>query len=340
MKQKRFILLLTLVISFMLLLSAGSVMAEWGMVTTSEEANNAQIVNAVLDVKPSLVYQRTRYDTGGVSLRNQQYGAITIGSIPPDAKVVKAYLYWMWASMAAPVGGLHNQVLFKRISPSLFPAGLAMATMTGLPVGSGLDPCWLGGSNYVYRADVTALVAGAGLSGGGVYLVALKPGSAGSFDRSDPWGLPGSVAPLAEGASLVVVYQHTTEPMGTVRIYDVGLAGNMFGAVLAYNLTGLPAGGTLSLWDTIGGDGQAGASRLATIASETTTIDLVPVAGPGSPYNDSNWNGSDGRPLPQLWDTHGHDVGLKIGAAGSVAVNFTSGGDCLVPAANVTLTFP
>ncbi|MBI4714845.1 MAG: hypothetical protein HY760_02720 [Nitrospirae bacterium] len=339
------IFLRRVIVVFSLFLWTGNVGAEWGMPPATVDGIQNPAVK-VEDIKPALAFKQARYDTGGVALRNQQYGTITIGSIPPDSKVVKAYLYWMWASMAAPVGGLHDQVLFKRISPTLMPGGLLMATMVGVSVGSGLDPCWLGSSNYVYRADVTALVAGAGLSGGGVYLVGLKPGSAGSFDRSDPWGPPGAVAPLAEGASLVVIYQNGTEAMGTVRLYDVGLAGNMFMDVLDYNLVGLPAGGTLSLWDTIGGDGQVGSSRLAIplAATETTTLDLVPVAGPvvpgGSTYNDSNWNGSDGRPLPQLWDTHGHRVDLPIGAAGSVAVNFTAGWDCLVPAANVTLTFP
>lgn len=325
------------IVSSLILFYAGVTSAEWGLPTTSHEINNSSTLN-LGNIKPRGTFTTSRYDTGGVSLRNQKYGTITIGSIPPDSAVVKAYLYWMWASLPAPVAGLHNQVIFKRIDPALGPTVI----VTGVAVGSGADPCWLGNSNYVYRADVTSQVAGVGLSGGGVYLVGLKPGSAGSFDRSDPWGPPGAIAPLAEGASLVVIYKNDKEAMGTVRIYDVGLAGNMFSTALSYNLVGLPIGGTLSLWDTIGGDGQIGASRLAipVAATETTTIDLVPVAGPGSTYNDSNWNGSDGRPLPQLWDTHGHKVDLPIGAAGSVAVNFTAGWDCLVPAANVTLTFP
>jgi hypothetical protein len=114
----------------------------------------------------------------------------------------------------------------------------------------------------------------------------------------------------------------------------------MFNDALTYDLTDLPVGGTLSLWDTIGGDGQTGFGRLASVGGKTTTIDGVPIAGPGSPYNDSDWNGSDGRPLPQLWDTHGHQVDLPIGASGSVTVGYTSPGDCLVPVANITLSYP
>lgn len=308
-------------------------MAEWGVMTTESEALTAA-PQALGDIKPRIIFQRARYATAGVPLRNHQLGTITLSGIPPGSKVLKAYLYWMWASLAAPTPA-HTVVNFKRVEP--LPGG-PMVAAPGALVGTGADPCWLGPSNFVYVSDVTPQVTGAG-----VYAVVLSAASGASFNGSDPWGLPGPVAPLAEGASLVVVYQNTIEPMGTVRIYDVGLAGNMALGALAYNLVGLPPGGILELWDTIGGDGQIGASRLPSMATEITTIDGSPVAGPGSAYNDSDWNGSDGKPIPQLWDDHGHDIKLKIGAGGFSTVSFTSlpgVPDCWVPAANVTLTSP
>lgn len=327
-------LFFTVVFSFAIFFIFNSeiVRAEWGAVTTESEALTA--APAVLDVKPKFTFQQSRYATAGVPLRNHQLGTITLSGVPPGSKVVKAYLYWIWASLAVPTPA-HSNVTFKRVEP--LPGGPAVPAV-GVAIGTGPDPCWIGPSNYVYRADVTPQVTGSG-----VYAVILSPASGASFDGSDPWGPPGAVAPLAEGASLVVVYQNAIEPMGTVRIYDVGLAGNMAMGALSYNLLGLPPGGTLQLWDTIGGDGQIGSSRLPTLATELTTIDGVPVAGPGSAYNDSDWNGADGKPIPQLWDDHGHDVRLKIGAAGSSLVSFTSLAgvpDCWVPAANVTLTFP
>ena len=42
----------------------------------------------------------------------------------------------------------------------------------------------------------------------------------------------------------------------------------------------------------------------------------------------SDWDGADGLTLPQLWDTHTHEV--RIGNAVS-RVDYIGGSDCLVP---------
>ena len=76
------------------------------------------------------------------------------------------------------------------------------------------------------------------------------------------------------------------------------------------------------------------------VANEDTRINGVPVAGPGSDSNDSDWNGDDSTPIPSLWDTAGHDITsatpagtatLKVSVAGPSG----SGVDCLTPIANV-----
>jgi len=42
--------------------------------------------------------------------------------------------------------------------------------------------------------------------------------------------------------------------------------------------------------------------------SEITTIGGPAFAGPGSAYWDSDWNGSSGLPVPELWDDTGPDI--------------------------------
>ncbi len=50
------------------------------------------------------------------------------------------------------------------------------------------------------------------------------------------------------------------------------------------------------------------------------------------PVASSDWDGSDGWPLVQLWDTHTHNVKLS----GTVSsVRYQASGDCLVPVAFV-----
>ncbi len=167
----------------------------------------------------------------------------------------------------------------------------------------------------------------------------LLPGASGSTGGEDPWTLV--VYPLFEGASLVIVGTGTA----TTSIYDKGLAGKTFlaGNGLAYTLA-LPVAskGVSALFDNIGADGQTGSSRtsISTLANEVTTLNGVKIAGPGSAANDSDWNGSSGLPLPQLWDDTGHNIIAEAGA-GTTALNFTirnSGSgyyDCLTPVANV-----
>ena len=74
------------------------------------------------------------------------------------------------------------------------------------------------------------------------------------------------------------------------------------------------------------------------IANKIVTINLadrsIPIAGPNSLYNDSMWNGSSARPLPQLWDDHAVNIGF-LGAApsGTTSLDITEDGqsDCLTP---------
>ena len=102
------------------------------------------------------------------------------------------------------------------------------------------------------------------------------------------------------------------------------------------------ASGTLTLFDNIGADGQQGTSRKAVsgVGDEITKINGKLVAGPGSLYNDSDWNGSSARPLPQLWDDTGHDITAAT-PSGTNRLNITIANkgetlfDCMTPVANI-----
>ena len=130
-----------------------------------------------------------------------------------------------------------------------------------------------------------------------------------------------------------------------VAIYDVGLSGHTFAGStgISYSLT-LPitATGKLTLFESIGADGQQGKSRLAILsaADEATVINGVTIAGPGSILNDGDWNGSSARPLPQLWDDVGHDITAAT-PAGTTTLDVIIGNggetppDCMTPVANV-----
>lgn len=300
-----------------------------------------------------LVFGGTRVAANGGSLRNCASTGINLVGIPPGSAIVRAYLYWCWASLPAPVPGLHDtmQMALMPVSPSPGPFGLAAPlacrarSVRGTLVGVGPDPCWLGGGNFVYRADVTALV-----TRGGNYTVWIPAGAAGATDWSDPWGLPGPVGPLCEGASLVVVYANPIEPAGTTYLYDGGLAGTMFlsSPGFGYTLTGFAYPGIEARWLHVGADGQQGAGYpdLFDLGLETTVMGGVNIAGGGfgvlapTLYNDSDWNGSANKPLGQLWDTSGHDVTFVLppGAGAIPIAHVSSGGgpgDCLVAVCDV-----
>jgi hypothetical protein len=279
-------------------------------------------------VNPFLVVSKAQYSSGGVALRNRGTGAIHVSGVIAPVKV--AYIYWSVLVNAAGVIPAETSVTLQRLFP---PPVAGPVVLPGVLLKVGADPCWGSAGAAVFRAPVPIAVA----NGNGLYQITLNAGASGLTNGADPWvGAP--VFPLFEGASLVIVGTGT----GNVAIYDVPLAGTEFDLAnpLNYALT-LPAAatGTLTLWDNIGDDGQIGTSRTAVpgVSLETTTINAVAISGgAGALDNDSDWNGSSGFPLPQLWDDTGHDI-TKATPAGTAVLNvaFAANGDCLNAIANV-----
>jgi hypothetical protein len=308
-------------------LAAGGANAEMGIPSAG---GPVRLAAPTFTVEPYAVYTGVAHVANGAGLRDAGSATIRLRGMPSDAKVVAAFLYWDFTSLTAP-SSAQSYVIFSK----QFHLVNTIAKIYGTPIGSGADPCWFGGSNFAFRANVTKWV-----TGNGDYVVTLLPWASSSTDGSNPWGPTAPTSgPLAEGASIVAIYTSSLEPTGTVLLYDAGLAGIEIGPVnLSYDLDQVPTppGTSTSVFTELGADGQigSGVTALPGTPDETTSLNSTLIAGPGSVVNDGDWNGTDGVPLNQLWDTHSHDVsGLLTAGLNNVEVD--APGDCLVAIANV-----
>ena len=277
-------------------------------------------------IPPTFSYTGASYGTGGVALRNRIKGDINISGVTGSTQA--AWLYWAVLFGSTPTAAQlkkASEVTLQREFPLGAPTG---GQVTGTVIGVGIDPCWGSAGSWVFRAPVSTAVA----TGNGIYRVILPPVDTGLSDGEDPWD--GNVVyPLAEGASLVIVGTGTQ----TVGLYDGFAAVVWFGGDTVNLAYQLPAPVTLqALLDNIGFDGQIGDSRSPGTSNETTTATGSPsgtvyaVAGPGGSVTNSDWDGSSGWPLPQLWDDTGHDITPAIAASDTaVTVTYTSVEDCL-----------
>jgi len=296
------------------------------------EVSTAQDLSAAVElaaIPSAMTFSNAQFGSAGVGLRNQKGGGIVLSGV--KAPVKAAFIYWAVITQGAATTN-EEKIQVQRLLPA--PASSAVI-LTGTVVGTGATPCWDGDTITVMRATIPLNIA----TGNGSYQVTILPGATGATDGSDPWVK--RVLPEFEGASIVIVGTGSA----TVSIFDSGLSGHTFhgNPGLTYMLM-LPtsATGNLTLFDNIGADGQQGTSRTAVkgAADEKTTINSVVIAGPGSIYNDSDWNGEAGDPLPQLWDDTGHDITAAT-PNGTTTLNITiknkgeSLYDCLTPVANV-----
>ena len=316
-----------------ILIVLGTASAQLGTPNSPYGHNTQPLAKAPQEgVNPFITYSAAEYATGGVGLRNQEERSIIISGLPVPSSAVDAYLYWVFLlNTTTPPPPVTGMKLCRT-----WPVGptAACVTLSGTLLAIGGDPCWGSLGAYIYRAQVPVSVA----SGNGNYFARTLPGASGLTDGEDPWD--GNVVfQLAEGASLVIV----STGSHTVSLYDTGISGltvNTANASLPYTLN-LPlatSGGTV-LWDNFGSDGQVGVSRTANAAAEETTIiNGTPVAGPGigAVDSDSDWNGSAGFPLPQLWDDTGHDITAAApGGTTFLDVLFFSPADCWNVVGNV-----
>jgi hypothetical protein len=107
-------------------------------------------------------------------------------------------------------GYLGKSLLPKKLCESLKNLVLNGVPITGTLIGTGPDTCWGRINSFSYRADVTSLVAGNG-----------------SYSIT---GVANGGAILAEGASLVVIYQSPSLPSKNIVLVDGDVALNTSGA--------------------------------------------------------------------------------------------------------------
>ncbi len=259
----------------------------------------------------------------GTGTRNAGYGTIRLRGVPPGAQVVRAYLYW---------GTIRNAPFGE--SPSF-----NGTPVTGQLVGTAQNPCWgSGGTFAAFRAEVTSLMA-AGINAD--YRVTNLP----SFitDGRDPWRHINFTLPMSEGASLVVIYSHKSVPL-SARYYIYHNANYFAGTLNVNHSFSDPIPAHTSLKHTrLGADGQSGDGLrpYAWVTDERTYMgatasSLTQIRGISGRNTSSDWNGYDGQPLNQLWDTNTDDVtGALPSGIGSYLVRYVSQGDCIVLVAQV-----
>jgi hypothetical protein len=274
-------------------------------------------------IAPVIVFPNASFATAGAGLRNRLLASIEIPGEPTDPPRA-AYLYWAVITNGPVPAAARSPRIARRTAPAVRPTPLAAAQ-----IGFGASPCWGGTGIAVFRAAVPLNVA----RGGGVYEISFPAGASGLPNNRNPWN--GSDFPMLEGASLVFIYGGDN----IVALYDIGLSGQTFGGgIITYTLLLPQVYTSFMRYDNIGADGQIGFGRQPTADTtlEETFVNSVKIAGPGSVYNDSLWNGGIAGPLPQLWDNTSIDLtDVVLPGTSSLVIQHSAASDCLTPVANV-----
>lgn len=246
------------------------------------------------------------YAAAGTGMIGTGGGEIVIDLDPPPvgATVYKAYLYWAITD-DAPEDRFKEGMFQRGISPPV--------PITGTLVGQDDDPCWDSAgatTTFAYRSDVTGLIL---------------PTVAGAYTLS---GFATGIAvgtnvtlPIAEGASLVILYTVPGDPEHTITIYE-GAA--TIDAVVFKSVTEMtvPTLGPLPSRTTyIVADGQFNFADDQTLFNDAIIAD----------------GEFDSAPEGAFWDTETHLVSVPSGTT-KVYPGIQrggAGGDCLVHVAQV-----
>ncbi|MEO8701508.1 MAG: thrombospondin type 3 repeat-containing protein [Kofleriaceae bacterium] len=192
---------------------------------------------------------------------------IELTTIPAGAVVRKASLYWTVIGVAFPTVTLNG------------------TAVTGTEIGQTPDTCWTIGNNFMYRADVTAMVAG-----NGTYTLTNILSNPGNPTRG----------PDGQGASLVVLYVDPADPrinyvsindgatdLGGPTVFDGFTVGVGFDKAIGINLVadGQPAGDDLQYEGTSvapNGDAFPGADGGPSAMWDTRIDDITTIVQPGA----------------------------------------------------------
>ncbi|MDD9970266.1 MAG: hypothetical protein OXR73_28755 [Myxococcales bacterium] len=261
--------------------------------------------------EPIFRADRAEHVANGVALRDRTRGFIHSRGVPPGSQVIRSYLFWNYSDGVREAPG---------VASVLFDGNLVVGSKTA----DNTDPCWGKAGNHSFVADVTAFTTQAGGTNQDYEVVVVFDGKTSTLGQN-PWAPQLLSDVLLEGATLVVVYRNRATHG---QLYLFAPPGdNMFYGSAIYMLPSPGIG--RALFTAFGADGQRGAGHdndpLA--SNEITLVNASQVAGPAVAASD--WDGSDGWPLPQLWDTHTHVVEIREQVS-RVEYN-SAGGDCLVP---------
>jgi len=254
------------------------------------------------------------YTAAGVALRNKGAGTIALTGIPVGATVYRAFLYWNIVDYTQQTR--HKYLYFKGVY------------IGGSFIGADHQPCWISdwGASYSYRADVTSLV-----KANGNYTISGV--ASGRTTGVDPWNSSyTTLTPLAEGASLVVIYAKSSLPTTQIYIWDGAAAG---GTVTPY----IAVGPMSSISNPVGpakttaivADGQNSA------AGPNLTVNGQVVAGSDFAGTDTKYGGGS-YTYGNLWDTRTYNVGKYLNpypGITSVQVGLNTSSDCVTWVAQV-----
>jgi len=268
-------------------------------------------------IKPSFEFDGADHVANGVALRNRTSGTIHLRGVPVGSKVLQALLYWNFSDRNKE--GLDT-------FPVLFNGNL----LNGKKTADSADPCWGMAGSHSYVADATQYVNTGGHPNQD-YEVVLLFDSSTSTTGQNPWS-PWELQDVrTQGATLIVIYENR-DTRGPLFVYD-DLNNSMFYSYAQFQLLYPYAPlSTHALFTMVGADGQLGFGHNTFLSNELTFFNGIRIAG--CPVTNSDWDGSDGWPLVQLWDTHTHIVTLNSGTSSST-VEYKAYGDCLVPVAFV-----
>ncbi len=246
-------------------------------------ASKAVQERAEEQLKPSHQFEFADHVANGVAMRNRTSGTIHLRGIPIRSKPLRALLYFNFSDDKEE-GASSNPVLFNG------------NVITAKKTGDHLDPCWGSVGSHSYVADVTDLMP-LGVNLNQDYDVVLPFDGATSTTGQNPWSPVENQKVRMQGATLVLVYRNQ-DSIGAVYVYDA-INNAMFSGSAAFTLL---HGNHESpgLFTMVGADGQRGTGHDNTLSNELTFFNAGQIAGP--PVASSDWDGSDGWPLVQLWE--------------------------------------
>jgi len=235
-----------------------------------------------------------QYVAAGAAMRNQGDGSITLTW---TGSLVKAYLIW----------GVINTV-----STGLGVGTINGHSITGALQGNDTSPCWGNGDIFSYAADVTSYVVNGANS--------LTGFASGLTTGEDPWD-GNVVAPLAEGATLIVVSTGTTAQ----QVYIYTGTYTSIGTPISTTFNHGAADATTAKTTFVVADGQL-AGNLA--GWNGPTIDTNAFPGSDPKLTATAWS------YGNLWDTKTYSVPVTFGATSETAT-VTGTDDCVTWAAQV-----